>query len=212
MKKNDWIESAHAWLTHNIQGTTREHIPVFDHLGLVVKVNMPSSGKAGVLCRSDRFDRELAEITDSVRTGYEAGVEGMLYCLYVLEDGRPIPIYFGIARSTGQNGTLSSLFRSPRKKPRFDDYDGSHIGDLSTQVVPGHAKKKAYKKIWADQMFSNAPHRHPRLRTPVYFWGKAWQAGDPSVVTYLGHAPLLLEEQLLIHAFRIACPGRLLNR
>lgn len=208
MNKSDWTQASSQWLAGNLP-RGRPHIPVFDSDGLAVKVRQ--LGNAGVLCRSGRFDNELATITDAVRAGFTSGVEGMLYCLYVLEEEQTAPVYVGIASANGKAGNLSSLFASVRKKPRFDDYDGYHIGDLSTQVVPGYVKPKAYKKVWADRLFANAPSMKPLLRTPVYFWGKAWDATDTSVAACLRHTPLFLEEHLLVHAFRTAFPGKLLN-
>ena len=205
MTAKDWMLAASAWISANLQN----HIPIFETTGLAVKVR--PFGGAGVLCRTGMFDAELAVITDAVRSGHSAGTEGMLYCLYVLDQGNPVPVYVGIAGATGRSGRLSVLFSNSRKKPRFDDYDGHHIGDLSTQVVPGYAKPKACKKTWADRLFTKAPSANPHLRTPVYFWGKAWSVADASVVPCFGHTLLALEEHLLIHAFRTALPGQLLN-
>jgi hypothetical protein len=211
MTQNDWTEAADRWLELHI-GEGRDHHALFDSDKLVVKIHGTTPSKPGVLARTAEVDADLATITDRVRDGYQAGVEGMLYALYTLESGRPVPIYVGIARATGKRGGLSSLFKSTRKKPRFDDYDGYHIGDLSTQVVPGYAKPKAYKRVWAEQMFTNAPDPAPMLRTEVYFWGRAWEAGDSSVLPTLGHTPLHLEEALLIHTFRQRFPGKLMNQ
>jgi len=211
MTHKDWRKAADRWLEHHI-GEGRDHHALFDSDKLVVRIHGTTPSKPGVLARTAEVDADLAAITDRVRDGYQAGVEGMLYALYTLEGGKPVPIYVGIARAIGKTGGLSSLFTSSRKKPRFDDYDGYHIGDLSTQVVPGYAKPKAYKRIWADQMFTNAPDPAPTLRTEVYFWGSGWKARDGSVVPLLGHTPLHLEELLLIHAFRLRFPDRLMNQ
>ncbi len=208
MTQTDWIQTAHTWLAGNLPSGTSD-IPVFDCNGLVV--NVRPLAQTAVLCRSTRLDQALAAITDVVRADYGSGVEGMLYCLYVREGEHPVPVYVGIARAIGQSGAPSAFFANARRKPRFDDYDGYHIGDLSTQVVPGHAKPKAYKKVWADRLFSNAPSMTPLLRTPVYFWGKAWTPSDVSAATCLGHTPLFVEESLLTHAFRAAFLRKLLN-
>jgi hypothetical protein len=185
------------------------HIPLFETDGLTVKVDRRRA--PGVLCRSAQVDDKLASVTDTVVAGFQRGVEGMLYCLYTLESSGPAPVYIGIAMATGHSARLSSLFRSARKKPRFDDYDGYHIGDLSTQVIPGYAGKKANKKVWADRLFVNAPSMRPELRLPVYFWGKDWSQADKSAIPSLGHTSLLLEERILIDALNAAYPGQLLN-
>jgi len=211
MTQEDWSLAARSWVGENLQKHT-QHIPVFESEGLVVKINKRKAGGHGVLSRTNLFDEELAKITDTVRLDYGKGVDGMLYCLYTIEENEPVPIYVGIARAIGHTGKLSVLFMNSRKKPRFDDYDGYHIGDLSTQIVPGYTKMKACKKVWADHMFSNAPSLNPKLCKEVYFWGKAWSTSDMSVVSNLGHTPLFLEESLLVHAFRTAYPNRLLNR
>lgn len=206
----NWAGIGTTWVSRNLM-SRRTHIPVFNETALVVRVK-PVGATPGVLCRHPRFDKELTIITDAVLADFGKGAEGMLYCLYALDNGAPIPMYVGISRATGHTGKLSSLFRNPRKKPRFDDYDGYHIGDLSTQVIPGYAKKKAYKKVWADRMFSNAPNHSPRLRQHIYFWGTAWGATSISAIAHLGHTPLFLEETILVHAFRTGYPGVLLNQ
>jgi hypothetical protein len=209
MNASDWANCGRQWANKHLQ-TNDSPIPVFQQAGPVVKVD--TRIKPGVLCRTQVFNKTLADITDQVRAGFKSGIEGMLYCLYVIEHDQPIPLYVGIAKAIGHSGRLSSLFSNPRKKPRFDDYDGYHIGDLSTQVIPGYPKKKAYKKVWAACMFVKSPSMKPELRTPVYFWGKAWCATDISAVRHLGHTSLCLEEMILIEAMRAAYPGRLLNR
>jgi len=204
----DWASCGSQWVNnHLVQSNV--HIPLFKTDGLTVEVDRRIA--PGVLCRSAQVDDKLSSITDTVVAGFQRGVEGMLYCLYTLDSNGPAPVYVGIARAAGHSGRLSSLFRSPRKKPRFDDYDGYHIGDLSTQVIPGYVRKKAYKKVWADRLFANAPSMRPELRLPVYFWGKYWSQGDISAIPSLGHTSLLLEERILIEALNAAFPGKLLN-
>ena len=78
-------------------------------------------------------------------------------------------------------------------------------------MVPGYAKKKAYKEKWAQRMFSNTFSVKPKLRTPVFFCGKAWSATDISVLRVLGHTSLCLEERVLIESLEAAYPGQLLN-
>ena len=205
----NWADCGRQWVQSNL-ASRGSHIPLFDQTELLVRVD--TRIKPGVLCRSAQVDRTLADITDAVAAGFNKGVEGMLYCLYIVDLDQTIPFYVGIAKAAGHSGRLSSLFSNARKKPRFDDYDGYHIGDLSTQAVPGYAKKKAYKKAWANRLFTNAPSMKPCLLTPVYFWGKAWTAADVSAVAVLGHTSLPLEERVLIEAFEAAYPGRMLNR
>lgn len=219
----NWKNCGRRWVKKQL--TEQEsRIPLFATDHLTVRVN--NRPAPGVLCRSDMMDDALADITDRVVDGWKQDVEGMLYCLYILQgangktakserseqNSEAIPIYVGIAKAQGHTGNLSSLFRSSRKKPRFDDYDGYHIGDLSTQVVPGCAKPKGYKKRWSDRMFVNAPSTTPKLRTAVYFWGKPWSNKDISAVSSLGHTSLLLEERILIDALNAAYPEQLLNR
>jgi hypothetical protein len=209
MKCVDWAACGRQWVNANL-GSVGLLIPVFDETNLLVRVDPRIS--PGVLCRTETFDKALAAITDQVRAGYTSGIEGMLYCLYVVEEGHAVPVYIGIVQALGHTGNLSTLFTNSRKKPRFDDYDGYHIGDLSTQVIPGYAKKKRYKRAWAKRMFLNAPSMKPKLRTQVYFWGTAWTSAHASAVGGLGHTSLALEEMIVIEACRAAYPGQLLNR
>jgi hypothetical protein len=184
---------------------------------LYVKIQKIGKKKLPVLCRSQDVDDRLSQITDDVRAGFANGTsEGMLYGLFRYEDmNRPIPLYVGIAGSRGKRGQLSTLFESPRKKPRFDDYDGYHIGDLSTVVLQGHPKIKDYKIPWANSFFENYPINQPdqpQLRFSVYFWGIPWNTNSPSIVPDLGHVSLHLEESLLIEIFSTLFPNDITNR
>ena len=205
------------WVQNNIltEGSLR---PLFKaDKDLFVEIQNIGKKQLPILCRSQDVDDRLSQITDEVREGFESGTsEGMLYGLFRYEDRhRPIPLYVGIAGIRGRTGCLSTLFKSPRKKPRFDDYDGYHIGDLSTVVLQGHPQIKDYKIPWAGSFFESYPinqPNQPKLRFSIYFWGIPWNTNSPSIVPDLGHVSLHLEEALLIEIFSTLFPNDITNR
>ncbi len=162
---------------------------------------------------SEMEERVLAEAGKIVEdfeagpSGEKAGggrYEGLIYVMYWLDRRQVVPLHLGTARKCGKDGrSLSSAIagveRSRQRFCHWGDAYGSHVGDLSAAVLPGHAADKVKRRYrsWAERLFVQVPAASPRLVMPVHFWIKAWPAGSTGPWEDLGPTSLAFVESLL---------------
>ena len=179
-----------------------------------LEVSTIKVGANTVLERTNDIDRLIMESSRSVMEDFQKGsqeTEGVIYMMYREGDQGMIPLYVGIAEKVGKSGRLSTLFNGKTKKPRWDYYDGYHIGDLSTVVCEGYETAEKGKVNWAKSLFEDFPSKAPVLNFEVKLWFHVWRSDSLSIFSDLGHSSLLLEESLIIEILGRLYPDSLLN-
>lgn len=160
--------------------------------------------------------------TDRLVADWQQGrrcYDGLIYIMYRTDqDGRVIPLYIGKAETLGKgSGNLSAnlinLHKDRSKFARWGDNYAYHMGDLSAAVLAGHPSGKVNRKYedWASALFEPV-QVCARLRSPVFFWAKAWSPHDKGIWTDLSPTRLAFLEYLLIGVASTVFGHTLLNR
>lgn len=192
-------------------------IPLFETTADdVVLTKEYGSDDRSILKRSpdmeDAIQREGMKVIGDWHTT-DSEYEGLLYLMYRLQDGEVIPLYVGKAGKYGRDGERLSVNiadlrgRSKSKFARWGDGYAYHIGELSAAVLD-HEKPPVQKySDWADSLFEPDSRR---LRTPVYFWTRAWKADDTGLY-YDFETPLEEMEYQIVGIISDLYPDDLLN-
>jgi hypothetical protein len=199
-----------------------EGVPLFHSEKGVVSVARGGRGAGRrFLQRSMQMDAlivsEARKVIDD-DAGGQHQYEGLVYLMYNVRGQLVIPLYVGISEKYAKGkGLLSAqikgIERNNKKFCRWGyDYD-SHMGDLSAVVCTGHPEKKRTRKYerWADRLFKTYPTVTPKLKSPVYFWIKAWKKGETGIWPEFGPTSLAFLEHLLVGVNSDLFPQRLLN-
>ena len=199
-------------------------VPLFacDGHQIVRTRSVGRSAPRQILCRHPSMDDLILRETDRLVGDWQQGgrcYDGLIYMMYRTDqDGRVTPLYIGKAETLGKgSGNLSAnlvnLHRDRSKFARWGDNYAYHIGDLSAAVLPGHPPDKINRKYqdWASALFEQV-QGEARLRSPVFFWAKAWSPHDQGIWTDLSPTRLAFLEYLLIGVASTAFGQILLNR
>jgi hypothetical protein len=203
------------------QGIARAAVPLFAATDGRVEVQRIGTDQRPVLCRSSEMEamveREAGLVVEDAQLEREE-YEGLIYVMCAIEGRRVTPLYIGKTEKFGHaDGNLSANIKKistdRTKFARWGNGYAYHIGDLSAAALPGHSPKKMTKKYraWADALFKESPTETPKLRQPVYYWGKAWRAGSTGPWSEIGETPLTFLENQLIGVASLAFPNDLLN-
>lgn len=199
-------------------------VPLFacDVNQIVSTKSIGRSAPRQVLCRHPAMDDLVLRETDRLVADWQHGrrcYDGLIYMMYrKSSDDRVIPLYIGKAETLGKgSGNLSAnlinLHRDRSKFARWGDNYAYHIGDLSAAVLPGHPPGKINRKYedWASALFKQV-EGGVHLRSPVFFWAKAWSSSDQGIWTDLSPTRLAFLEYLLIGVASTVFGQTLLNR
>lgn len=199
-------------------------VPLFacDANQIVSTKSIGRSAARQVLCRHPAMDDLVLRETDRLVADWQQGrrcYDGLIYMMYRTDqDGRVIPLYIGKAETLGKGGgnlsaNLINLHRDRSKFARWGDNYAYHMGDLSAAVLPGHPAEKVNRKYedWASALFEQV-EGGARLRSPVFFWAKAWSQHDQGIWTDLSPTRLAFLEYLLIGVASTVFGQTLLNR
>ena len=196
-------------------------IPLFEADGSVVQTKeIGSKHKRKVLVRSSQMEEAILKETDKLVEDYQTGAnlyDGLIYIMYRRDVSTVVPLYIGKAETIGKSTNLSAnimnIHRDKSKFARWGDNYAYHIGDLSAATLPGHSQEKVSNKYskWAEALFSSHPSYEPQLRTPVFFWCKAWSDVDVGIWREFGPTKLTFLEYLLIGVTSSLFPNDLLN-
>ena len=179
------------------------------------------TNKRRVLSRSERMESLVIDQTELLIADLDndvQGYDGLIYMMFRIEDNAVKPLYIGKTESRGRKNRLSAniskLSTDKGKFARWGDNYKYHIGELSAVCVPGHDAKIHTDKYrdWAEQLFSEYPSECPELKSPVYFWCKAWKKNDIGIWSDFGETRLPFLEYLMIGVASAAFPQLLLNR
>lgn len=146
----------------------------------------------------------------------ERRYQGIIYMMYVLREGQPVPLYIGKSEKYGKKGHNLSAnlkgIKATTQHPfaRWGYNYAYHLGDLS-RVVLGHddTHPPRYTR-WAQALFQQ-PVADRRLKRDVFFWVKAWEAQDIGPWSEYGGTTLAFLEYQLIGLASKAFPHDLLN-
>lgn len=205
------------------QRIVEQAVPLFetDDEQMVQTHEIGRTNKRKVLSRSGGMESLVIEQTElliSDLDNEEQVYDGLIYMMFLIEEGDVKPLYIGKTESRGRKNKLSaniSKLRTDKGKfARWGDNYQYHIGDLSAASIPGHADKYCADKYrdWAKSLFASYPNDNPKLKRPVYYWCKAWKKGDEGIWQDFGKTRLTFLEYLMIGVASAAFPELLLNR
>lgn len=129
--------------------------------------------------------------------GESLDIEGILYMMYTMDDGFPIPRYIGITTFENIGGYLNQTISfADSKFARWGYGRNQHLGELSNALFD-HGREPSRKyKMWVDDLFVD---KTPILKEPVYFTAQVWGGN------------LKDAEELLVRIASKAYPDQLLN-
>jgi hypothetical protein len=202
-----------------------DSVPLFecDEDNFVQTKEIGKSRPRKVLRRSAAMEalmrKEAKTVVDDHKDG-TAQYDGIIYIMHTPDsDGVIVPRYIGKSETVGKtsgvlSANLSRLESDTSKFGRWGDNYAYHIGDLSSEVLPGHEiRVKTLKyRLWAEALFETTNSQRPRLRRPVLFWVKAWRKNDIGVWNEFGPTRLSFLEYLLIGLASALFPREILNR
>ncbi|QWV96095.1 hypothetical protein KP005_11960 [Geomonas nitrogeniifigens] len=199
-------------------------VPLFEtsEEGRVSTTTIGTENCRHVLLRSKEMEALIVRETDKLVSDWRSGskeYDGLIYLMYTARrEEEIIPLYIGKTETIGKgDGNLSvnvfNLQRDRSKFARWGDNYAYHIGDLSAVSLAGHSLSKVTSKYkrWADQLFESYPAQNPKLKTPVFFWAKAWGSHETGIWREFGPTRLTFLEYLLIGVASSAYPETLLN-
>lgn len=165
-----------------------------------------------ILKRSQAIDEKLRKAAHLVRVNPNK-YEGILYMMYQIKNEQVIPRYIGKTETVGKTGRISSLLKGKSPKPRWDDYDQYHIGELSKAVCKGYEGVKIGKqyKLWADELFAKTKVLKPKLVSNLYLDLNPWRYDEVGLWKDYGATSLGLHESMLIDISRKIFSEKLLN-
>ena len=204
---------------HNI---ISDGVPLFATAGLCVRTKQV--GKTyirNVLERSTVMEALVETECDKLIADWHTGkrsYDGLIYLMYKLSSYRKVvPLYIGKTETSGKKANLSinikRLKTDKSKFARWGDGHQYHIGDLSAATLPNYPESKIQPKYvkWAQELFTETPSCNPILKTPVYFWAKAWSPNDVSIWSEFSPTRLTFLEYQLIGVASTLFPNDLLN-
>jgi hypothetical protein len=203
------------------QRVEQEAVPLFAEKNGRIEVQRIGNDGRPVLCRSREMEamveREVGLVAGDASLGGDE-YDGLIYLMCTIDKGEITPLYIGKTEKFGLDGgnlsvNIKNIATDRTKFARWGNGYAYHIGDLSAVVLPGHSPKKQTKKYraWADSLFEEYPTEAPKLRQPVYYWGKAWRRNSEGPWAEIGETPLAFLENQLIGVASLAFPETLLN-
>jgi len=197
-------------------------VPLFTTVGdRVVTRQVGKTYIRNVLERSSAMEALVEEECDKLVKDWHEGTnrfDGLIYLMYKLSpDCEVVPLYIGKTETSGKKANLSinikGLKTDKSKFARWGDGHQYHIGDLSAATLPNYPESKIQPKYlkWSQELFTKTPSISPTLKTPVYFWAKAWSPTDVSIWKEFSPTRLTFLEYQLIGVASTLFPNDLLN-
>ena len=206
----------------NAHSVNNDGVPLFSTDGdKVVTKQVGKTYIRDVLKRSSAMEALVEEECDKLVKDWQDGAkryDGLIYLMYKLSPDREVvPLYIGKTETSGKRVNLSANIKGLKtdksKFARWGDGHQYHIGDLSAATLPNYPDNKIQPKYvkWAQELFSDTPNSTPILKTPVYFWAKAWSPNDVSIWREFSPTRLTFLEYQLIGVASTLFPDDLLN-
>lgn len=203
--------------------------------GLTVKTRLYGKPiQRPVIQRSDEMEQKVQGVAKQLVEDYNnhknnprvgSRYDGMLYMMgRQKDDGTFLPLYVGKTETLGRNDgrglsvNLKSVDKGGNKGyfARWGDNYAYHVGALSAWVLPGHEEGKREQKYkrWAKTLFEaeSIQRQQPRLKSPTFFWARAWEPTKTNLWDELGPTTLAVSEYLVIGVAGKVSPEEFLNR
>ena len=194
-------------------------VPLFEESSGLVQTFQYGKNKRTLLKRSEDMEALVSNEVKRLTDDFEARTnlyEGIIYMMFWKDGESIVPLYIGKSEKLGLNKSdLSTNLTDPRGKfARWGYNYAYHVGDLSAVVCEGHSPDKGTPKYrqWAEKLFTSYPSSAPALSQSVWFWAKAWKAGETGIWEDFGPTSLTFLEYLLIGVASDLFPEDLLNR
>lgn len=208
------------WCTAQMIAEKGVHLFLTNNEKIVKTKQIGKSGRP-VLLRHPDMESMVIRETDILVADWKSGehlYDGLIYIMFRLENQLVRPLYIGKAESIGRGDknlsiNIKNLAKDKSKFARWGDNYAYHIGDLSAASLTGHSEDKVNPKYlrWASALFDIVEGRDVRLRTPCYFWMKAWKPTDLGVWKEMVPMRLSFLEYLLIGVASSAFGTSVLN-
>ena len=212
-----------TWIDFCKKFRIREYgVPLFRTHDGIAAISKVGRGPGRIfLQRSKQMDKLIvAEVRKVIRdhTEKKDRYEGLIYLMYKVRGDLVIPLYVGRSEKySHRSGKISpNINKIEQNQHKFCQWGYGytyHIGDLSAVVCEGHpeGKKTLKYKRWAENLFKKYPTSAPKLKSPVYFWIKAWKKGETGIWREYGSTSLNFLEHLIIGVASDLFPQRILK-